>query len=353
MGQANGVSFPREYWEMLEKSAQFIASLGSNHNDLPQIGDSDDGQSLMFSGEDDDVQALVQMAAVTFKRAEFKKKKEPLCEAAFWVLGKRAQETFDSLEHSDSPDDAACSFKQGGYYILRGGTKAQVRLIFDCGPLGFGSIAAHGHADALSFILYVNDAPFFVDPGTYTYDKTNPLRNYFRSTAAHNTCVVDGLDQSTMTGPFLWSRKANAHIEELTSSDSVERVAGWHDGYQRFDDPVVHRRCIELDKEEDTISIQDIFEASKAHKFAMYFHLAPACNIEAESENCFVISNADKRIKMTMDARLRASVIRGVKDPVGGWYSASYDSISPTDTIVCEGGFEGRETFSTALQLAC
>ncbi len=39
----------------------------------------------------------------------------------------------------------------------------------DAAPLGFLSIAAHGHADALSFILHVDGSPILVDPGTFMY----------------------------------------------------------------------------------------------------------------------------------------------------------------------------------------
>jgi hypothetical protein len=39
----------------------------------------------------------------------------------------------------------------------------------DAAPLGFLSIAAHGHADALSFILHVDGSPILVDPGMFTY----------------------------------------------------------------------------------------------------------------------------------------------------------------------------------------
>jgi hypothetical protein len=47
-----------------------------------------------------------------------------------------------------------------------------------------------------------------VDPGTYCYHREPRWRNHFRSTAAHNTVVLDGADQSEMLGPFMWGRRA-------------------------------------------------------------------------------------------------------------------------------------------------
>ena len=66
-------------------------------------------------------------------------------------------------------------------------------LVFDCGPLGDGG---HGHYDALS-IEVASRRPLVVDPGRFTYCDDPPhWRRWFKSTAAHNTVTVDGLDQT-------------------------------------------------------------------------------------------------------------------------------------------------------------
>ena len=66
-------------------------------------------------------------------------------------------------------------------------------LVFDCGPLGDGG---HGHYDALS-IEMASGRPLVVDPGRFTYCDDPPhWRRWFKSTAAHNTVTVDGLDQT-------------------------------------------------------------------------------------------------------------------------------------------------------------
>jgi uncharacterized heparinase superfamily protein len=79
-------------------------------------------------------------------------------------------------------------FADGGYFVRRAGERY---LVFDCGPLGDGG---HGHYDALSIEAWNGDAPLVLDPGRFTY--AEPERRWFRSTAAHNTVVVDGLDQT-------------------------------------------------------------------------------------------------------------------------------------------------------------
>ena len=64
-------------------------------------------------------------------------------------------------------------------------------LIFDCGPLGDGG---HGHYDLLSVEAWDGARPLVLDPGRFTY--AEPLRRWFRGTAAHNTVCVDGEDQT-------------------------------------------------------------------------------------------------------------------------------------------------------------
>ena len=52
-----------------------------------------------------------------------------------------------------------------------------------------------------------------VDPGTYCYHGEPEWRSYFRSTRAHNTIEVDGVDQAVEAGPFMWSTHADAVVD--------------------------------------------------------------------------------------------------------------------------------------------
>ncbi len=93
--------------------------------------------------------------------------------------------------------ELAVSFDVGGYHVQRSsweeGTDARF-LLLDAGPLGDGG---HGHYDALSFEAYGRGRPLVVDPGRYTYSEAGAnWRRWFKSTAAHNTVTVDGMDQT-------------------------------------------------------------------------------------------------------------------------------------------------------------
>src|SRR5690606_5147679 len=106
------------------------------------------------------------------------------------------------------------AFVDAGLYILarERRTPRELFCVMDAGPLGYLSIAAHGHADAFAFTLSVGGQPVIVDPGTYSYFLEPEGREYFRSTKAHNTITIDGQSQSVPGGPFLWSHKANTRV---------------------------------------------------------------------------------------------------------------------------------------------
>jgi hypothetical protein len=125
-----------------------------------------------------------------------------------------------------------------GIVVIRSGG---IRALLDAGPLGYLSIAAHGHADALSIALSAGEDELVSDPGTGSY--LDPARrSWFRSTAAHATVTVDDRDQSEQGGAFLWLRHANARL--LVWDEEHLVAVAEHDGYARLPDPVSHRRAI-------------------------------------------------------------------------------------------------------------
>jgi len=352
LGKANGVDFPAQYWEMLEKNATFIAAIANDACSLPEIGDSDDGKALVLSETDRNiVQSILATSAVLFERGDFKAKAKSFDETSFWLLGNEGRDEFDAL--SAEPVLARNAFEEGGYYVLGGSNGAKIKVIFDCGPLGFGSISAHGHADSLSFVLNAYGRRYFIDPGTYTYVADSPFRNYFRSTAAHNTVVVDEQDQSQMAGAFLWSHKANSYLEEWESDSHYDKVVAWHDGYQRLQDPVIHRRSIEINKEEEIVEINDILQAEASHEIAMYLHLAPQCKTSKLTENRWHITNNNRTVELLTDDKLDCEIISGREDPPVGWVSSAYDHKLPTNTFVCKGVFKGNQSFTTRIRVVC
>ncbi len=166
-------------------------------------------------------------------------------------------------------------FQRGGYVILGEHLHEpdEFRVTFDCGPLGLNRIAGHGHADALSVLVSWGGEALLVDSGTYCYNTAPQYRHYFRATRAHNTLVVDGLDQSDYGGSFLWLRDVHCTVVQRhrRSGQSVHAI---HDGYARLPDPVIHHRRVTLTGDGNVL-VEDWLECSRSHDVELLWHAAP------------------------------------------------------------------------------
>ncbi|WKL00948.1 heparinase II/III-family protein [Paenibacillus amylolyticus] len=101
---------------------------------------------------------------------------------------------------------------------------------------------AHGHADALNVEWMWKNQLFFTDTGRYTYEE-GEWRRYFKSTRAHNTVTVDGLDQTPYLSTQQWGEpEAQATALRWESNDSYHFIDASQDGYTHLPDPVTHRR---------------------------------------------------------------------------------------------------------------
>lgn len=234
-GEAQGIAFSKNYYERLAAFADHIAWLANSSGGVPLIGDDDEGRVLTMGGRGEPRYPASVAAAIC--GALRRPQAAPLvdCEIRNALFGA-------SVRAAAAPQGLRV-FGDGGYTIVRE-TRAgrKLFLAIDHGPLGYLSIAAHGHADANSMVLSLDDQPILVDPGTYLYHSGGAWRDWFRSTRAHNTLAMEDADQSVMSGPFNWSHKARACLDEAKGGDDWRIVAS-HDGYAaRFG--VMHRRTV-------------------------------------------------------------------------------------------------------------
>jgi hypothetical protein len=347
-----GEDFSSRYWTRLERMLEFIGRLGEGGAVLPMIGDSDDGYVLDLGGRNDP-RVLLGIGAVLFRRPDFKSWAGEFPEAAFWLLGEAGRAAYEGLAPAP-PGERLTSraLPDAGYYLLQCGHRGatdRVSVVFDCGALGFTSIAAHGHADALSFTLRAFGRDVVVDPGTYDYFSFPAWREYFRSTRAHSTVVVDGLDQSAMLGPFLWGSRAQARCVAWEPGAEGGRVSGEHDGYRRLPDPVVHRRTLDLDAPARVLTVRDDLVARGTHEVAAYFHLAEDVVVSPEGAHRFTLDVGHGVVTLEVDPRFQVSLLRGSEEPIGGWVSRHYHVKVPSATVVARATCQGGASFVSRL----
>ena len=351
VGKKNGVKFPKKYWERIEQMLVYVASLMDKDGNMPNIGDADDGYAIRLSYEVafNPFKSLLSTGAVIFNRGDFKTKAGFFDEKSFWLLGIEGAETFKALEGKQF--EAKKRFDDGRYYILSAneGKVDEIKSVFDCGPLGYLSLAAHGHADAMSFTLSVGGREFIVDPGTYAYHAQKKWREYFRGTSAHNTIRIDKENQSVSGGNFMWLKKAQARLIDFEDNENICRVKAEHEGYKRLSDPVVHRREMAFDKIKHHFKIIDSISAKKSHFIEQCFHFSRDCEVVQSGENEFTVKNGDVCIILFLDDKLKSELYKGSFDPIFGWESKRFDVKQETITLVNSCEINGKSEFITQI----
>lgn len=345
VGQRTGSDFSDAFRERLHGMYAFMSDLILDTGIEPGMGDADSGYVLdlgelpVASGTQHVSVGGILFGDVDLTLSEYS-------ETAHWLLGKSTIGQPDRRRNVVSR-----AYRESGYYLLRtsGDRNDRISVVCDCAELGYGSIAAHGHADALAFTLNVGAFEFLVDSGTYDYFSYPEWRQYFRSTRAHNTVVVDDQCQSTSLGPFLWGQRAATEVLDWRDNDEGTVLEARHDGYTRLEDPVVHRRKLSLDKRRNTLSISDSFVCEEAHVVRRYFHVAPECEVEEVSSGTVAITRDGATLHLVAgDGGLR--VIAASDEEKLGWVSRGYHCRRPSHCIVVSNRINGEATFVTLLK---
>ena len=239
----------------------------------PFYGDDDGGRlQVLDERAANDFRATLSTGAVLFAREDYKHVAGEVAEETLWLMGARGLEAFDALE-GRAPDSTSRAFREGGYFVMRDGwTDSSNFMLIDCGPHGSLS-CGHSHADALSIEVAARGRTLLVDPGTYTYTASKELRDYFRSTAAHNTLTVDGESSSVPAGPFSWKQMTDATARVWESEERYDYFEGEHYGFARLGETGAHTRSVFFLKNDYWI-VRDQIKAEGQHRFSLNFHFA-------------------------------------------------------------------------------
>ena len=165
----------------------------------------------------------------------------------------------------------AAELGESGYIRLENNNTV---VLFDAAPIGPDYQPAHAHADTLSLEVSHRGRRVLVNSGTSTYEP-GPERAKQRGTAAHNTVVVDGVDQSEVWAAFRVARRARPFDVQ---SDHATFVEAAHDGYRRLKKSVIHRRRVEFAN--GGLLISDTLQGHGVHDVGIYFHIHPGAEVD-------------------------------------------------------------------------
>ncbi|MCM8611630.1 alginate lyase family protein [Accumulibacter sp.] len=351
---ANGTSFSAPFMQRLERLAEFVHSLMDVNGNVPMIGDADDAEMvrLAYTPGWNRFRSLLCSCALLFGRADFKAKAGDFDAKNALLFGESGVQLWQELSAAGT-DTPRREFPQGGYWVLgdQFGRPNEVRAVVDAAPLGYLSIAAHGHADALSLMLSVGGMPFLIDPGTFAYHTQKKWRDYFRGTSAHNTVRIDGQDQSVIGGNFMWLAKAKATCEQWSSDEGCDHFLGSHDGYMRLGDPVLHRRTIDFDKTARVLTVIDEVSCQAVHEVELFWHFAPGCSVSLSAKQVLASHGAQRLLMDFSGDESVADLVQGDDSAPLGWYSEAFDSKVPCVVIRQRAHVEGAAKFVSMISI--
>jgi len=332
--KAAGVPFSGPVLARLGKGAEFLDALLDASGRAPAIGDDDEGRVLTCPGIDEPryvASVARSIGALTGLQLKHDPKAGYLREALFGHFACMASKPVERTSIRRFPD--------GGYTVVERPLNGHAaHLTFDHGPLGFGSLAAHGHADALSLWLSLDGRPVFIDAGTWLYHSGDGMRNKLRSSAVHNTLTIAGQSQSAPSSAFSWSSKAVARACHGWSGEA-EAICGEHDGYaKRFG--VRHRREILI--RDNAIHVSDMLAGrAGASDVEIAFLCAPDMLVE-ELEGALVLRRCNSAgdepfAVMKVPAGFTAEVICGRDREARGVYSPRFGELEEASHIVLRG----------------
>ncbi len=355
VGERTDNPFSEQFRQRLYKIFCYIYDLLDCSGKFPKYGDEDDGKCFIidFDEKFNNFQSLLTSGAILFNSPEFKTKSNGFDLKNQFLFAREGRTIFEAIEGTKKEDGSKFYAQEGHFFFRKEDRKGEIFLHFDAAPLGFLSIAAHGHSDALSFSLNVDGQPVFVDPGTYTYHTDPVWRKYFIGTLAHNTIRINGIDQAVSGGPTLWITKYKTTILDQKLSPDSDYIKATHDGYLK--QGARHIREVTFDKVGNEFHIADtiIVEKSTKLEIEIPFHLHPSIKVSRLSENNFLLTHdAIRDTELVVDGKLSPAIINGETTPrILGWFSDSFLKKEATNVIYCKTQIERSETFKFIIKI--
>jgi hypothetical protein len=291
--RVNGQAMPVELEAKLGSLLDHLMYITRPDGTTPLFGDDDGGRLVTLDRPaSNDFRGALSSGAALFRRSDYKYVSDGAAEEALWLLGPDGLRELDLIE-SREPVRQSVAFADGGYYVMRDGWSASANyLLFDCGPHGTLN-CGHAHADALSFDLATRGHTMLVDPGTYTYTGSKEMRDWFRSSAAHNTLTVDDESSSVSDGPFSWKTVARCEQLNWIGEDRFDYVEGQHDGYARLPEPATHTRAI-LFLKRDYWVLRDRVISAGDHRLDVHFHFDPSRSVDIDNGSARISANSER-----------------------------------------------------------
>ncbi|MBM4000854.1 MAG: hypothetical protein FJ297_15170 [Planctomycetes bacterium] len=212
---------------------------------------------------------------------------------------------FESSPDARRPEGAR-HFPRAGIVVWHG---TPWTVFFDVGPIGPDCQPGHGHADTLTVDASYGTDRLLIDAGCHGYDN-DARRAFDRSTGAHNTVRIDGVDSSEMWGIFRVGRRARPINVGCDADVAGMRAEGSHDGYDFLNGAPRHGRSVRV-RNHGSLEIDDRITGAGSHRIDGGWLLAPGWRASAVPGGWDVMNDGQAiHVRLASDQDIAPSVER-------------------------------------------
>ena len=294
LARLNGDSFKNIVYQRSEKSLFFLKTcMDPKSGKLPNYG-SNDG-ALFFKLTNDDYRnyrsQIDDLNAVLIGRTEYE------TQSSFWYGIQPEVKTAEELSVLNE-------FKVSGYYIIQeGNTKTFIR----CGSYKDRPC----QSDNLHLDLWVDGRNILRDNGTYQYNTSKDLSNYFNGSHGHNTVSIEGRDQMLKGERFIWNYWVKEAKASITEFKDRYFFTGKIRGYKELGSNVCHERNVTKRKKCNEWLVEDIITGVDNKLSVQYWHFSEKYRHHLSITS---IDGDNKKLEATIEEKWYSSYY-GYKEP--------------------------------------
>lgn len=213
------------------------------------------------------------------------------------------------------------AFPHAGYYKQNKGIYS---MIVDAGPVGPSYNPGHHQNDCLSFEFFSKKRPVIVNSGCYSY--FGNLRAYQRSTAAHNTFMVDDTEQSQC-----WqSHRVAKRMSDVGLTMEENGFVGHFTDYKGHN----AKRTIEFTG--TYFAFTDECTDEGTHKITSFLHFEPEIKLEKISDTEVLLIDKKREIP-TLKLSVNAGSMEVFADSAKHLYSPEFGIMKVASAVEITG----------------
>lgn len=299
-----------DFTHRLRNMHGFLAAMADGKGCVPHVGDCDDGRTELWL---DDLQQMLHTpleqrnslrirSLLGFSNALFAISDKGVADDLPWY----GLEIRPAAAHR--PPSAL--FRASGMAVAR---REQTEIVFCALPDGIQGRGSHTHNDKLSIVARIGEHELFCDCGTCFYTRDVARRNAYRSTAKHNTVMIDAQEQNTINPDrrFAFSLGNEAVVTpiEVQESESETRLSASHFGYCRLG--VEHNRNVCVSSQ--GFVVEDSLRGCSEHDFELHWYLPSLWRV-TDVRGGTIIIDGPRRVRMAFAAMSPVAMDHGPAD---------------------------------------